>query len=434
MRPLLAIFAVILTLFLAVLLALTLRHDAGYVLLSIGQWTVETSVAFFGIFLLLVFAVFYFVLRLLIRLFRVPGQALAASRRFQLQRSHRLLTEGLQQLTVGNWKAAERTLVKGLANSRAPSLNYIGAAQAARRLGDQSGYDNLLQHVEQLPAREAATFKLTQAAFLLEDGQAGQARDLLLALRDQQQPPPPRLLELLAQSYQQLGDWKSLQGLLSQIKEHHVVDPAGFQQLSTQTYGGLLRDTGQQGTLDDLHKLWQTIPAKLRGEESLIIEYTGQLRDHGAGDEAETLLREALKKQWSDRLVVGYGVIGRGNVAAQLAHAEGWLQERPQDAYLLLSCGRLANRNNQPEKARDYLERSLKIQPDPDAYQELGEVLEELGQPAAALQAYRAGLRLLSGRLEAKHGAAVLTAGGSGSTALVQGAGGAVVAGGALRT
>jgi HemY protein len=434
MRLLLAILAIIAALFLSVLLALTLRHDGGYVLLSIGQWTVETSVAFFGVFLFLLFAAFYFLVRLIIRLFRAPGQAFAASRRFQLQRSHRLLTEGLQQLAAGHWKAAERMLVKGLANSRVPSLHYIGAAQAARRLGDQSGYDNLLRQVEQLPAHEAATFKLTQAAFLLEDGQAEQARDLLLTLRDQEQPPSPRLLELLVQSYQQLGDWKSLQGLLNPIREHRVFDPAGFQQLSTQTYGGLLRDTGQQGTLDDLHKLWQTIPTKWRGDESLVIEYAGQLRDHGAGDEAETLLREALKKQWSDRLVVGYGVMGRGNVAAQLAHAEGWLPERTQDAYLLLTCGRLANRNNQPEKARDYLERSLKVQPDPDAYQELGEVLEELGQPAAALQAYRAGLRLLSGRLEAKQGAALLTAAGSGSTALVQGAGGAVLAGGAPGT
>jgi uncharacterized protein HemY len=44
-----------------------------------------------------------------------------------------------------------------------------------------------------------------------------------------------------------------------------------------------------------------------------------------ATDDAEALLREAINRRWSVKLVVGYGMLGRGNATAQLATAEGWL-------------------------------------------------------------------------------------------------------------
>jgi HemY protein len=115
--------------------------------------------------------------------------------------------------------------------------------------------------------------------------------------------------------------------------------------------------------------------------------------------------------------VAGYGEIGRGNSTAQLATAEGWLKQHPQNAHVLLTCGRLARRSRQLDKARGYLEQSLKALTTPDAYQELGEVLEESGDKEGARQCYRAALNLLSGRMQEKEGVAVLAAGETGKLA-----------------
>jgi len=98
-------------------------------------------------------------------------------------------------------------------------------------------------------------------------------------------------------------------------------------------------------------------------------------------------------------------MLGRGNATAQLATAEGWLAQHGDDAYLLLTLGRLAKRCQQDAKARNYLERSIQIMPTPDAYQELGELLESLHELTYAGQCFHAGLRLLVGKPQEQSGA-----------------------------
>jgi len=65
----------------------------------------------------------------------------------------------------------------------------------------------------------------------------------------------------------------------------------------------------------------------------------------------------------------------------------------------------LAKRCRQTDKARDYLERSIQLLPTPDAYQELGELLQSLHEPNGALQCYQTGLRLMVGKPLEKQGA-----------------------------
>ena len=134
-----------------------------------------------------------------------------------------------------------------------------------------------------------------------------------------------------------------------------------------------------------------------------MIEHAGHLRDNNAVDEAEALFRDALRHRWSDKLVVGYSELGRGNVAEQLSVAEGWLKEdHENDPYLLLALGKLARRGRQLAKARTYLEESVKLLPNPDTYYELGGVLDELDDKESAEKCYRAGLTMLSGQPEDK--------------------------------
>ena len=140
-------------------------------------------------------------------------------------------------------------------------------------------------------------------------------------------------------------------------------------------------------------------------DEAFVIAYATALCDLNAFDDAETLLREAINRRWSPKLAVGYGMLERGNAAAQLAAAENWLVKHGDDPYLLLTLGRLAKRCQQPAKARDYLERSIRIMPTPDAYQELGEWLESVHELTYAGQCFHAGLRLLVGKPPEQQGA-----------------------------
>ncbi|MCP5459317.1 MAG: hypothetical protein H6971_06790 [Gammaproteobacteria bacterium] len=402
------LLAIILTLFMAAGLALLLRHDPGYVLLSIDQWTLETSVAVLVLFLIVAFVALYVLLRVLIGLLQAPRKALQANRRRQVSRSARLLNRGYKELVEGRWKKAEITLLKGAEHSATPSLHYLGAARAAQHLKEIWRRDSYLRKAEDASGPDVLANRLMRAELLLEYQEPANARDVLLPLRKGDQVHQPRLLELLARCHQSLGEWDKLRELLPMLKKYGVMGDSALTELMTKSYADLLTHVAHTGTVSDLQALWNEMPATLHADEGLLLSYAGHLQYLNAADEAETLLRTALNKNWSDKLVVGYGEISRGNRAARLAVAEGWLNDRPQDGYLLLTCGRLARRNRQMDKARGYLEHSLKMLVTPDAYQELGEVMDEAGDKESARQCYRAALNLLTGRMTDKEGVAEL--------------------------
>ena len=77
--------------------------------------------------------------------------------------------------------------------------------------------------------------------------------------------------------------------------------------------------------------------------------------------------------------------------------AEGWLANHSEDSDLLLSAARLCLRNELWGKARSYLETVISLRPSPEAYQEYGALLNQMGEADAAAEAYRDGLGMVAG-------------------------------------
>ena len=402
------LIGVILTLFVSVWLALFLKQDPGYAMFSFGQLTVETSFAFLVLFLIVLFGVFYFLVRFLVWFWRSPAATSAANRRWQRQQARHLLDKGIQQLATGHAEAAEKTLLKGANQSETPAQYYLNAARASHHGSAEKWRRDLhLRKAEECPDADKLMVELTRAEFLLDDRQPEQARPVLEALRARH-PRHPGVLHWLAKTYQQLTAWEPLRDLLPEAQKQKVFGPEAFAELQQQTYRGLLQAAVGGGSLDKVRTAWKHTPATLReGDETLLIDYATALCDYGAFEDAEKLLREAVNRRWNAKLVVGYGLLERSNAAAQLPVAEGWLTAHPNDPHLLLTLGRLAKRCQHLAKARDYLERSIKLMPTPDAYQELGELLQSENELAEAGQCFQAGLRLLTGKPEEKHGVAL---------------------------
>ncbi|HRD50324.1 MAG: heme biosynthesis protein HemY [Candidatus Competibacter sp.] len=400
------LIGIIITLFVSVWVALSLRQDPGYAMISFGELTIETSLAFFVMVLIVAFLAFYALLRLGIRLWQTPGQTLAANRRRLHNKARRLFALGSRQMAAGQWITAEKTLLKGAEHSETPALHYLNAARAVHHLNDVKWRRDLhLRKAEDSPDADPLTVQLTRAEFLLDDRQAEQARPILESLYVLN-PRHPGVLQYLAKAYQQLGVWEPLRKLLPELHKQKALGPELFAEVQSAVYHALLQSAAASNSLDALRSLWKQAPAVLREEdEAFLVEYATALCDCAAAADAEILLREALNRRWSEKLVVGYGMLGRGNATAQLAAAEKWLAQHGDDPHLLLTLGRLAQRCQQHAKARDYLERSIQIMPTPDAYQELGELLASLHELTRAGQCFHAGLRLLVGKPQEQQGA-----------------------------
>jgi HemY protein len=202
------------------------------------------------------------------------------------------------------------------------------------------------------------------------------------------------ILKLLKDLYFQLRDWKSLAQLLPPLRKYKAIPALECDELEQRVYQALLKEIAPYTDLDNLRKYWESVPRPLQRMPRLLNEYVPCLIEKGAHVEAETLIRECIKKTWDSSLIRWYGLAIGEDVSKQLSVAENWLKQHGDDAILLLTLGRLCIRNQLWGKARSYLESSLALDPQPETYRELGMLLEQLDEPTAAAECYQKGLIL----------------------------------------
>lgn len=123
----------------------------------------------------------------------------------------------------------------------------------------------------------------------------------------------------------------------------------------------------------------------------------------GAPADAVDLLEVTLKARWSDMLVRRYSLLSLkqedGRAVLQLQQAERWLAQRPEDAVLLLATARLALRASLWGKARDYLERCVRLNGDAEAFAELARLLQGLREEERDPRLLQAATRAVSAAL-----------------------------------
>jgi len=143
-------------------------------------------------------------------------------------------------------------------------------------------------------------------------------------------------------------------------------------------------------------KEWKGVAKRLKNQIKLLQAYYMGLMRMGLHEKAEKDLAAALKADWRGPLVRLFGLVEGPDPSKQLSRAEGWLGQHGDDPDLLLSAARLCLRNELWGKARSYLETVIAFRPTPEAYQEYGRLLNQLGEGDAAADAYRAGLGMVA--------------------------------------
>ena len=154
---------------------------------------------------------------------------------------------------------------------------------------------------------------------------------------------------------------------------------------------------GRAGDAEAVLNAWNSVPKNLRTDTSLLEAYFAALMRTEQHDKAEKEIAAELKREWRAPLVRLFGMIAGSDPAKQLSRAEGWLKPHPDDPDLLLAAARLCLKNELWGKARSYLETAISIRPSPEAYEEYGRLLNQLGESEAAADAYKAGLNIVAG-------------------------------------
>lgn len=384
----------LLGIFLGSLLALAVLQDSGYILIGYDVWTIEGSLALFVLLNAVLFAVVYFVIRFLVRLWQTPAEVKAWHHQRQLRLAQRALTRGLLEMAEGDWKGAEKRLIKHAASAETPLLNYLAAARAAQLQGAHERRDQYLQLAhESMPSADVAV-SLTQAELQLAHQQLEQALATLKHLKNIA-PKHVYVLKLLSELYQQLDDWEQLRELLPELKKRKAASQTELEMLENRINRFSLQQAAGRD-LPALQSAWKQIPRRKRRDDNLVLDYARHLDSLNEPQLAikaiDSCLTQHRDEPWADELLLMFAQLDSGDRAEQLTTAEKWLKYKPANPTLLLMLGRLSLQAKLWGKARSYLEASIDAQPSADAYQELGNLLEQLGETDKASECYRLGL------------------------------------------
>jgi len=367
----------------------------GYVLMGFGHWSLETTMAFFAVALIFSFFIFYYCLCLLTWIVKLPRRLKQRGKRIKFNRSQEALIAGLVDSAEGNFEKAENILIKHASHSGAPLLHYLTAARAAQSRGAFEKRDEYLKKaVAHSPGADVA-IGLTQAELHLSGKEFDRALAMLTNLHSIQ-PTHAGVLKLLHQAYQHVGDWEGVRKILPSLHTQKVLMETEIKLLETETFSNLLRQAADFGDVSEITKLWAEIPTAIKKMPGISAIYFAAMLNAGAGAQIEEQLAATLADYWDATLLVLYGSIRSENVFNQLQMAERWLDLYPDDAVLLMVLGKLSMQCGNGEKAKDYLSKSLSLEPTVQAYQLLGDWLFAQGDKDGASQNYKKGLQLAS--------------------------------------
>lgn len=391
MRKLISILLILLV---SVAAALWLHRLGGIVLISFGEWTVQTSVLIFVVLVVAVAAVFYALLGFLRGLVGVPGRLGNWQRRRREQRARVHLTQGLLRLAEGRSSEAEKLLLRDVVLSDTPLLHYLAAAIAAQRQNSYLQRDEYLALADQTSSKAGLAVGLIQAQLQIESRQWEQALATLNYLNERT-PNHPRVYTLLLRVCEALEEWDRLEILLPAARRQQAVSADELSRLEHALARHRLLQAQADNNAQALEKTWNSFSKTLRQDQALLYLYIDSLIACGQNEQAERLLRNRLVRDYDQELVRRYGLLPIAQPYKGLAQVEKWLQDRPDDAVLLQAAGRFALQASLWGRARSYLEAAAACQPDPATCHLLGAMLEKSGETDAARCYYRQALEHL---------------------------------------
>lgn len=379
---------VVAALILSAIAAHFLLGDPGYVAITFRGYLIEMSVpVLISIAVLLVIGIWA-----IRRLLQAPRRLGEAAGRYRAGRAGLKLTRGMIEVAEGNFARGEKLLARAATTSDTPLFNYLQAARAAHLQGKDDRRDEWLKLAYEQTPEAANAVLLTQAELQLDRDQHEQALATLRRIEENSRDHS-HALALLGRLYFRLQDWAQLAQVLPRLQKQGRVKKETLDEWAVRVHSeNFKRAADGTAVIAELKK----VPKSLRKNTDLLAAYYMNLMRTDMHEKAEKDLASALKTEWRAPLVRLFGLIEGPDPSKQLKRAEGWLAKHGEDPDLLLAAARLCLRNELWGKARSYLETVISLRPTPEAYQEFGRLLTQLGETDAAAEAYREGLGMVA--------------------------------------
>jgi len=371
---------------LAVGIALFAEKSTGYVVIVSSPWRIELSVNLFVFLVVAGYFAFYFLSRLVATLIAIPGRVRAYRAEREKNLHRHALNDALLAFFQGRYASAEKSAADALAGDETKGVAAIIAARSAHELGRFSEREQFLDQAKgNVPGVDQARLT-TLADLLVSQGRHEEALAVLkdLSARDSRNL---RLLRLKLQAEQALRNWDEVLATVGSLVKLGGLGPDEASAARRAAHlGNLNRKANDPAALESY---WKQLPADMRVDPAVAATAARYHLALGGTAAAQSIIEQALEREWSPSLVALYGESAGTDALPQIERAEKWLRLHARDPALLLALGKLCMRQGLWGKAQSYIEASLALEPTHDGHMTLAALMEQLGKHQEAVQHFR---------------------------------------------
>ncbi|HET9578807.1 MAG TPA: heme biosynthesis HemY N-terminal domain-containing protein [Usitatibacter sp.] len=370
----------------AVGVALFARNSTGFVVIVAAPYRIELSLNLLVFLVVAGYFAFYMLARLVTTLVAIPARVRAYREERVRLRMRQSLNDALLAFFQGRYASAEKSAAAALVDDETKGVAAIIAARSAHELGRFNEREQFLDQAKgSTPELDQARLT-TLADLLVSQGRHEEALAVLkdLSARDSRNL---RLLRLRLQAEQALRQWDEMLATLSSLVKLGGIGPAEASAARRAAHLGNLNRKAQDAAA--LAAYWKQLPAEMRLDPAVAATAARYHLALGGNTEAQTIIEQALEREWNSSLVALYGEAAGADALPQIERAEKWLRAHARDPALLLALGKLCMKQGLWGKAQSYIEASLALEPTHDGHMTLAALMEQIGKPQEAVQHFR---------------------------------------------
>ena len=269
-------------------------QDPGYLLVTWGDWQVETSVWLALSAVTFSLVMLWFILRVLRTTLRVPR----ALRRWLGLRSargaQRRADKGFAAFFEGHWDVAEKALKKGGAPDEQTLLHPLYAALAATRRGESARALALLEQAETEGSAPVSLITLARVECHLRVGATDEAERSLEQLSASERKTP-RATALRAEVAHRQRDWQQLIELLADVRRAGTAPDEQIDAWERESWIALLSEADDAAST--AVSVWKRAPESLKAPGQPLWPALLQILQQDAQTDAlQKVLQERLQQ------------------------------------------------------------------------------------------------------------------------------------------
>ncbi len=215
------LFTLLTVILVSIVIGIAIKQDSGYILIVYKSWAIELGF-WLGVLIVLFTVLGFHKSVVFIKfIYNIPYRTKKWFFNRQQKKIHYQTTEGLLKLEEGNYKKAERLLIKSAKKQNKPLVNYLTAAKAAQELSNFDKRDEYLRHAFESSPSNGLSIGLMQANLQIANQEYEAALATLNHLQDEFGINKLVLKQLLT-VFTNLKDWHSILKLLPNLKRYKI--------------------------------------------------------------------------------------------------------------------------------------------------------------------------------------------------------------------